>query len=141
MELKEAVINCDYELTKLLLEYGANIHVNNDEPIITAVENGDEEMIKLLISSGANLSARGEKALQIALIEKKECKNIIKLLEHAKQSKKRKNLKIKKQFSPKLQISPTIKRTTKTKLTPVAAAGSPKFRKKSVHVLKSPRFF
>ncbi|CAH1774128.1 unnamed protein product [Owenia fusiformis] len=56
--LHMAVWNCDIEMTKLLLEAGANPNVALDSyyPLITAMENYSDDIFKLLILYGADIN-------------------------------------------------------------------------------------
>jgi ankyrin repeat protein len=45
-------------IVKLLIQYGADIHIDNDEPLLRAIRNDDLPMVKLLVQNGANLHAR-----------------------------------------------------------------------------------
>ena len=45
----------DMILVKLALEKGADIHVNNNEPLKVAVKNGHFNIIKFLVENGANV--------------------------------------------------------------------------------------
>ncbi len=52
---------------KLLLDRGANININNGEPLQKAVRNNNLEMVEFLIKNGANINANHSYALEIAL--------------------------------------------------------------------------
>jgi len=61
--LIEATEGNKLEIVKLLLNSGANIHINNDVIIILAVDTDNVELIEYLISRGANIHARNDKPL------------------------------------------------------------------------------
>lgn len=50
-----AVKNNDLQGVKLLLEDGADIHVDNDYPLRIACNSGNLKLVKFLIKSGANM--------------------------------------------------------------------------------------
>lgn len=49
------------ELATQLIELGADIHLNNDQPLRNACKLGRFEMVQCLVSSGANMHAADEK--------------------------------------------------------------------------------
>lgn len=53
----------DLEMVKTLLHYGANIHANDDLGLLNAVSCNYYEMVHFLIESGANIHAQNSKAL------------------------------------------------------------------------------
>ena len=44
------------EIVKLLLGAGADVHVKNDKPLISASESGHTEVVKILLEAGANVN-------------------------------------------------------------------------------------
>ena len=62
-ELIWAASHGHIEVVELLLDRGANIHVNNDDALIWAARNGHIEVVKLLLDSGADIQAKYDKAL------------------------------------------------------------------------------
>lgn len=44
----------DLEMVKLLTRHGANIHVNDDEPLLSAAEQGYTEIVEFLTRNGAS---------------------------------------------------------------------------------------
>lgn len=56
----------DPELTKLLLEKGANVHARNDYALRRAAENEHLEVVELLIGKGADIHAYDDYALRWA---------------------------------------------------------------------------
>ena len=48
----------NFEVFTLLIEYGADIHVNQDSPLFMAIEEGNLKMVKYLVEHGANLNAK-----------------------------------------------------------------------------------
>ena len=55
--LISAAIRGNYEIVKLLLENGANVHANNDCLIHECIQRGKYQVAKLLLDNGANISA------------------------------------------------------------------------------------
>lgn len=51
------------EITKYLLQNGANLHFNNGYSLITAAQNDRLELVKYLISEGINVNTRNSQAL------------------------------------------------------------------------------
>ena len=56
-----AVAHNDLGLTKQLIELGASIHMNDDQPFRNACKLGHLELVKCLVGSGANIHAVDEK--------------------------------------------------------------------------------
>jgi ankyrin repeat protein len=56
----------NYELIKLLLENGANVHVNNDNSLIYASNYGYVRIVKLLLEYGANVHVYNDCPLRLA---------------------------------------------------------------------------
>jgi len=56
-----AVARNDMGLAKQLIELGANIHMNDDQPLRNACKLGHLELVKYLVESGANIHAVDEK--------------------------------------------------------------------------------
>ncbi len=54
------------DIMRLLLEYGANVNINDDYPLRYASENGYLEMVKLLLKYGANPNAYNNYAIDMA---------------------------------------------------------------------------
>ena len=50
-------------VVKLLIDLGANIHINDDSAIIWASSNGHLSIVELLINSGANIHAQNNQAI------------------------------------------------------------------------------
>lgn len=55
---------CD--VMQLLLNYGADVHFNNDEALYMASENGNIDMVQLLLKYGADVHACEDRALRVA---------------------------------------------------------------------------
>jgi len=55
--LKIAVQDNDFELVKLSIDGGANVHYDDEYSLLKASENNNIEMIKYLIEHGANVNA------------------------------------------------------------------------------------
>jgi len=53
-ELKSWLLSREIDMTKEMLEYGASIRDNNDEPLFLAISEGNLEMTKFLLKNGAN---------------------------------------------------------------------------------------
>ena len=51
----------NYEITKLLLEYGANVNARNGAALVNATLHGKHDIVELLISYGANLGCFAER--------------------------------------------------------------------------------
>jgi len=56
----------DLQVIKQLVEDGANIHVDNDWPLIWAAGNGYLDIVEFLVEKGANIHADTDYALRIA---------------------------------------------------------------------------
>lgn len=54
------------DIVKLLLEYGANVNINDDYPLRYAAENGYLEMVKVLLEYGANPNAYENYAIKLS---------------------------------------------------------------------------
>jgi ankyrin repeat protein len=69
----------DYtNIVELLLENGADIHVNNGEPLKLSSMHGHDDTVKLLLKNGADIHARQDTAIRSAIAH---CRNsTIKLL-------------------------------------------------------------
>jgi hypothetical protein len=65
-ELITAIRNNSTSMTKILLKYGANVHMDNDEPLKMACENGYVSIVKILLKYGANVHADDDQALILA---------------------------------------------------------------------------
>jgi ankyrin repeat protein len=52
--LELAVANNKISIVKILLKYGADVNINNNNPIIMAISNGMEDITRLLLEYGAN---------------------------------------------------------------------------------------
>lgn len=76
--LRSASDNGEIEIVKLLLQYGADVHAENDEALRSASGNGETEIVKLLLENGADVHAVDGEALMSA----SECgyTEIVKLL-------------------------------------------------------------
>jgi len=66
MDLIEAAKFGEFEVCKLLLENGANVHEDDDLALQWAASNGHLEVCKLLLENGANVHAEDSGALQWA---------------------------------------------------------------------------
>lgn len=64
--LCEAAARHHYHIVTFLVEEGADIHTGDDFPLFQAVYFGCEDVVRFLIERGANIHARGERALNIA---------------------------------------------------------------------------
>lgn len=64
--LIKAVFGNHLETTKLLLDLGANIHINDDESIRIAAGEGNTELVNLLLDYGADINANNGEPLKIA---------------------------------------------------------------------------
>jgi len=53
--LKICAINDYYHLIKLLLEYGVDVHANNDEAFRESIHNNSVNVVKLLLENGADI--------------------------------------------------------------------------------------
>jgi ankyrin repeat protein len=56
-----AVVRNDISLTKALIDLGANIHVNGDQPLRNACKLGHIEQVTCLVEAGAHVNATDEK--------------------------------------------------------------------------------
>lgn len=54
------------EMVEFLLAKGADVHANNDEALMRAVDHGNPRIVKMLLDHGADVHARNDKALEIA---------------------------------------------------------------------------
>ena len=61
--LRMAASEGDTTLVKLLLDWGGDIHVRQDEPLIFAAHSGHTQTVKALLSRGANIHAQNDLAL------------------------------------------------------------------------------
>ena len=64
--LRSAVRGGHVELAKLLLEYGANVHANNNLALLDAASWGYFDIVKLLLEHGADVHAVDDYALRLA---------------------------------------------------------------------------
>lgn len=55
-----------YDLVKVLIDNGADIHIENDLPLIYASRNGYYDIVELLTDNGANIHAQNDKAFNLA---------------------------------------------------------------------------
>ena len=53
-----AIKNDHLDIVKLLVSYGANIHVQDENPLITSIRFGNYDIAKYLLSVGANVNGR-----------------------------------------------------------------------------------
>ena len=53
-------------LASMALEYGADVHVDDDWPVRTAAEQLDLEMVKILVAHGADVTAKNNEAVRRA---------------------------------------------------------------------------
>ena len=56
----------DFESVKRLVELGANIHTEYDQPLVLSSKNGHLEIVKFLVERGANIHARNDEALVLS---------------------------------------------------------------------------
>ena len=56
----------DFESVKRLVELGANIHTEYDQPLVLSSKNGHLEIVKFLVENGANIRARNDEALVLS---------------------------------------------------------------------------
>lgn len=68
-----------YDIVKLLIEYGADVHARDDGALFGASVNGHIEVVRLLLKNGADIYASNKRALHVAKGNK--YKNIVELLE------------------------------------------------------------
>ena len=64
--LIDASINGNLEMIKILLEYGANIHVKNNRPLYHACDKEHLDIITFLIKNGANIHLNNDRVLREA---------------------------------------------------------------------------
>jgi len=77
-ELESWLLSRDVNVTREMLEHGANIHANKDHALLLGVLEGNLEMTKLLLENGADPCARGGLALFMAAGE--GCLEMVKVL-------------------------------------------------------------
>jgi len=58
----------DPKIIQMLLDNGANVHANNDNALISAVEEGHTEIVKLLLAAGGNVHACVDNPLRSAAV-------------------------------------------------------------------------
>ena len=56
----------DFESVKRLVELGANIHTEYDQPLVLSSKNGHSEIVKFLVENGANIHAQDDEALVLS---------------------------------------------------------------------------
>jgi ankyrin repeat protein len=85
MPLHAGVAGRNFELVKVLVEYGAPVNAQQHggwTPLHAAAQNGDEAMVKLFIEHGADVNARADNnQLPIDLALTKGHQQIVDLLE------------------------------------------------------------
>lgn len=64
--LEWAIFYNQLEIVKWLIENGANIHVNNDEPLMKSMSTENLELVEYLIKMGANIHAGHDYAIKMA---------------------------------------------------------------------------
>lgn len=64
MALLRSALNYHPKCVRLLLDYGANIHANNDIVLRECAKKKSKIMVKLLISNGANIHVNNDEILQ-----------------------------------------------------------------------------
>jgi len=64
--LRRAVMENAYDIVEILLKAGANVHVNNEFPLTYAVMHMHKDMVKLLIDHGADVHALHDYAIRVA---------------------------------------------------------------------------
>ena len=64
--LRNACENGNLEIVRLLLDKCGDIHALNDEPLRKACKNGHLEIVRLLLDKGASVNAQNYEALTIA---------------------------------------------------------------------------
>ncbi|KAG0047605.1 hypothetical protein BGZ83_007364 [Gryganskiella cystojenkinii] len=52
--LRYAVLGNDLQMVRLLMEYGANVHAFQENPVLVAAQKGHIEILKVLIQAGAD---------------------------------------------------------------------------------------
>ena len=65
--LMTAITYGHLDIVKVLVKNGADIHVDNDLPLINASGYGYLNIVKVLVENGANVKAQNSKALEVAL--------------------------------------------------------------------------
>ena len=65
--LIKACIENNVGIVKTLLDYGADVHTEDDEPIKNASAQGYTELIKVLLDKGADVNADDDAALRLAV--------------------------------------------------------------------------
>lgn len=109
----------EYNLSKFLIENGADVNIKNKEgetALMVATKWGDLETTKLLIDKGANVNAKdkeGKTALDIAIESPYSSK--LKENEQIKDNENLKNLIISKGGKKGIEIKPKVKAKAKTK--------------------------
>lgn len=61
-----ASYNRHLEVVKYLIEQGADIHAHDDYPLINASANGHLDVVKFLVEQGADIHAQNDRALRLA---------------------------------------------------------------------------
>lgn len=56
-------------ILRALIEYGADVHVNNDEVLYIAIEEGFRDIVKFCLENGSNPHCRGEQFLRSSIIK------------------------------------------------------------------------
>lgn len=65
--LRLAVKNGYLDVVKDLVFYGADIHINDEEPLRLAVENGHLDIVENIVSKGADIHVNNEEPLRRAI--------------------------------------------------------------------------
>jgi ankyrin repeat protein len=66
LDLIDACGNNDFNHVKLLLDYGADVHYENDYALELAVDRNNLKIVKLLLSYGADPSANNFAVISVA---------------------------------------------------------------------------
>lgn len=64
ISLKQAAFKGHLEIAELLVKYGANINVDQGEPLSVASQEGKFDVVKYLVSKGANVQAENNFAIR-----------------------------------------------------------------------------
>ncbi|KAF9920714.1 hypothetical protein FBU30_009363 [Linnemannia zychae] len=64
--LRYAVRGNDIEMVQLLMDYGADVHAFNEEPVLVAAQKGHVEILRMLILAGADIETKAGAPLRQA---------------------------------------------------------------------------